>query len=141
MTATLLYRISSVLFIIFAVSHTFGVLSRKSPSAEAAAVRSAMDSVQWRFMGSNITYGGLYIGFGLFITAALFLAAFLAWHLGGLARVNPQAIGMMGWVFFAFSFASLILSWVYFFAGPIIISALITVGLGWASWLVTPAKR
>lgn len=140
MSATTLYRAASILFLIFAVSHTFGVLGRSQPSPEVAAVRSAMDSVHFRFMGSDITYGGIYVGFGLFVTAALLLAAFIAWHLGGLARTNPHAIGALGWVLFAFSMASLVLGWIYFFAGPIVISALIAVCLGVAAWRVRAAK-
>ena len=81
------------------------------------------------------------IGFGLFLTASLLMAAFFAWHLGALAQASPQAIGAMGWVLFAFSLASLILSWLYFFAGPIIISALIALCLGWAAFLVNTAKH
>lgn len=104
MSAKLLYRIASVLFFLFAVSHTFGVLST-APSPEVAAVRSAMDDVHWQFMGSRISYGGVYIGFGLFVTAALLMAGLIAWHLGELAQASPQAIGMMGWVLFAFSIA------------------------------------
>jgi hypothetical protein len=138
--ATLPYRIASILFFIFAVSHTFGVLSKGQPSPEVAAVRSAMDSVRWQFMGSDITYGKIYVGFGLFVTAALLLDGFLAWHLGTLARTNPQAVGSFGWVFFGFGIASLILSWVYFFTGPIVVSALIAICLGGAAYLVSTAK-
>ncbi len=140
MNASLLYRIASVLFFTFAISHTFGVLSRKQPSPEVAAVRSAMDSVHWRFMGSDITYGRIYVGFGLFVTAALLLCAFLAWRLGGLARTDPRAMGGFVWVFFGFGIASLVLSWVYFFTGPIVVSALIALCLGWAACLVSTAK-
>ena len=140
MNATLLYRVASGLFVVFAVSHTFGLLSRNQPSPEVGAVRAAMNSVHWRFMGAEITYGGIYIGFGLLLTAALLLSAFLAWHLGWLARSDPRAIGGLGWVFFGFAMTNLILSWIYFFAGPIVASALLAVCLGWAAWLVTAAK-
>lgn len=140
MSATLLYRIASVLFIVFAISHTVGLLSSKQPSQEVAAVRAAMNSVHWRFMGSDITYGGIYLGFGLLLTAALLLSAFLAWHLGWLARTNPQAIGGLGWAFFAFAIANLALSWIYFFAGPIVVSTLLAACLGLAAWGVRSVK-
>lgn len=140
MNAASLYRISSVLFIVFAFSHTLGLLSSRQPSPEVAAVRAAMNSVHWRFMGADITYGGIYLGFGLLLTASLLLSAFLARHLGWLARTNPQAIGGLGWAFFAFAMANLALSWIYFFAGPIVASALITACLGWAAWLVSLSK-
>jgi hypothetical protein len=140
MNATLLYRVAAVLFVIFAISHTFGVLGSKQPSPEVGAVRSAMDSVHWRFMGSEITYGRIYVGFGLLLTAALLFSAFLAWHLSGMAQTNPQAIALLAWVFFAYSIANLILSWIYFFAGPIAASAVISACLGWAAWRVTAPR-
>lgn len=140
MKPSLLYRIASILFILFAVSHTIGLLSTNAPSPEVAGVRAVMNSVHWRFMGSDITYGGIYLGFGLLLTAALLFSAFLAWHLGWLARTNPRAIGGLGWAFFAFAIANLALSWIYFFAGPIVASTLVAVCLGWAAWGIRAAK-
>jgi len=140
MKPTVLYRIASGLFIVFAVSHTIGLLSTKPPSPEVAGVRAAMDSVHWRFMGSDISFGGIYVGFGLLVTAALLFSAFLAWHLGWLAQTHPEAIGGLGWALFAFAIASLALSWIFFFAAPIVVSGLIAACLGWAAWQVSAAK-
>jgi len=36
MSATLLYRMAAVLFVLFAVGHTYGFLTLRPPSAEAA---------------------------------------------------------------------------------------------------------
>jgi hypothetical protein len=141
MKATLLYRIAAVLFVIFAVSHTMGLLSSKQPSAQVAAVRAAMDSVHFKFAGATLSYGGIYIGFGLLVTAYLLFSAYLAWHLGGLARKEPKAIGALGWAFFAVDVATLVLAWIYFFIGPVVPSAIIAVCLGWAAWLVTRSQR
>ncbi len=74
------------------------------------------------------------------MTAYLLFAAFLAWHLGALARSSPQAIGLLGWAFFLVQVASLVLSWVYFFAVPAAFSGLVAVCVGWAAWLVAGAK-
>jgi hypothetical protein len=136
MNATLLYRIAAVLLLLFAAGHTVGFLRFKPPTPEAAAVRDAMNSVHFHVGGSPFTYGGFYVGFGLFVTAYLLFSAFLAWHLGDLARVNPQAIGVLGWAFFAVQLAILALSWIHFFAAPVAFSALVAVCLGWAAWLV-----
>ncbi|HEV2349640.1 MAG TPA: hypothetical protein VG028_07335 [Terriglobia bacterium] len=140
MKPTWLYRIACGLFILFALMHTMGLLSSKQPSPEVAAVRAAMNSVHWRFMGSDITYGGIYLGFGLLLTAALLFSAVIAWHLSWLAGTNPRAIGSLGWAFFAFAIANLALSWIFFFAGPIVASALIAACLGWAAWQAGAAK-
>src|SRR5260370_1038563 len=48
MKATLLYRIASVLFILFAAGHTFGFLSFKPASPEGLAVRDAMNNVHFQ---------------------------------------------------------------------------------------------
>jgi len=92
MKPAVLYRIASVLFVIFAAGHTFGFLSFKPPTAEGLAVRDAMNSVHF---GANMSYGGVYIGFGLYISVYLLFSAYIAWHLGGLAGRLPQAIGAL----------------------------------------------
>src|SRR6266568_2593595 len=129
--ATLLYRIASVLLVLFAAGHTFGFLGFKPPSPEAQVVRHAMDSVRFQVGKGNFTYGGFYTGFGLYITVYLLFTAFLAWHLGALAGANPRAIGALAWVFFAVQIVSLVLSLIYFSAAPATMSALLAVCLGW----------
>ena len=133
---TLFYRIASVLFILFAAGHTAGFLVFKPPSPEGLAVRDAMWNVRFQVKGSSFTYGDFYTGFGLYATVYLLFSAFLAWHLGDLARTNRQAIGSLAWVFTAVQVASLILSWRYFLLPPVILSALLTACLGWAGWLI-----
>jgi hypothetical protein len=140
MKATLLYRIASGLFILFAAGHTFGFLLFKPPSPEALAVRDAMNNIRFQVEGSSFSYGGFYTGFGLYATVYLLFSAFLAWHLGNLARTNPQAIGALGWVFVAVQVASLVLSWKYFLLPPVILSALLAGCLGWAGWLIRAGK-
>lgn len=141
MTATLLYRIAAVLLVLFAAGHTYGFLNFKPPTAEALAVRDAMESVSFQFKGSGYTYGQFYKGFGLTVTAYMLFAAFLAWHLGDIARVQPQTIGALGWAFVVVQLAALVLSLLYFFLVPALFSGVIAICLAWAAWLahVSPA--
>jgi hypothetical protein len=118
MKPTFLYRIASGLLVVFAASHTYGLLTFKAASPEARAVREAMNNVHFQFMGADCSYGNFYIGFGLLFTAYLLFSAFLAWHLGGLARKTPQTIGTLAWSFFTVLVATLALSWMYFLACP-----------------------
>jgi len=134
--AITLYRIASAFLILFAVGHTVGFLRLKPPSPEARAVFDGMNNVHFQVKGSSFSYGGFYRGFGLTITVYLLFSAFLAWHLGNLASSNPQAIGLLGWVFMVVQVASLVLSWKYFSAAPAMLSAIVAVCLGWAAWLV-----
>jgi hypothetical protein len=135
MKAVTLYRIASVLLVLFAAGHTFGFLKFKPSSAEGLAVRDAMNNVHFQVGGSTFSYGGFYTGFGLYITLYLLFSAFLAWHLGTIASNSPQAIGALGWVFCAVQVVSLILSWKYFSAAPAVFSAAVAICLGWAAWL------
>jgi hypothetical protein len=140
MTATLLYRISAFVLVLFATGHTLGFLTFKAPTAEGVAVQQAMDNVRFSMGGKSLTYGDFYRGFGLFCTAYLLFAAFLAWHLGTMARSAPQAIGALGWVFFGLQIVGIALSWRYFVLPPTIFSAVLAILTGWAAWLVKAAK-
>lgn len=137
MKATWLYRLASGLLVVFAISHTMGVLGSGAPTPEVGVVQRAMDNVHFRTMGADVTYGGFYRGFGLLITAYLLFTAFVAWHLGGLAQKNPHAIGLLAWMLLVVQTANLALSWIYFFIAPVLVSALVTVCLVWAARLVS----
>jgi hypothetical protein len=135
MRATLLYRIAAVVFVVFAVGHTYGFLSLRPSSAEARAVFDAMNSVHFEVGGRSFTYGAFYRGFGLSCTASMILSAFLCWHLGALARSAPAAIGLLGWVFFAVQVVGVVLSALYFGLPPMVLSAAVTALVGVAAFL------
>jgi hypothetical protein len=136
MSATLLYRISAVVLLIFAVGHTMGFMTFKPASADALAVYQAMKSVHFDLSGSTRTYSALYTGFGLMVTAYLLFAAFLAWHLASLARTQPRAIGALAWAFVAVQLICLELSIRYFFLAPMLFSGAIVLLLAWAAWSI-----
>ena len=136
MNATLIYRIASALLVLFAAGHTFGFMRFKPSAPEALAVRDAMNNVHFQVRGADFSYGRFYTGFGLTITVYLLFSAFLAWHLGGLARAHPEAVGVLGWVFVAVQVAMVVLSWLYFSIAPAVLSVLIALCLVWAAWLV-----
>jgi hypothetical protein len=140
MTATLLYRISAFVLVLFSAGHTLGFVTFKAPTPEGVAVQQSMDNVRFSLGGKSLTYGDFYRGLGLFCTAYLLFNAFLAWHLGTMARTTPQAIGALGWVFFALQVISIALSWRYFVVPPTIFSAVLAILTGWAAWLVNGAK-
>jgi hypothetical protein len=135
MAVTWLYRIAAIVFVLFAVGHTYGFLSLRPPSAEGRAVYDAKNTVHFVVNGRSYTYGGFYGGFGLSCTVSLIFSAFLSWHLGELARSTPAAIGALGWVFFVVQVASAVLSFMYFGPPPMVLSALLAIILGLAAWL------
>ena len=139
MSATILFRIASVVFLLFAVGHTFGFLSFKPPTAEGLAVRTAMSDVVFKVGGSTFSYGEFYRGFGLSCTVSMLFSAILCWQLGALATVHPQAIAGVAWSFFGVQVVGVVLSVKYFGLPPAIFSAALTAILGWAAFRVTDA--
>lgn len=135
MSATLLYRIAAVLFIIFAAGHTVGFLTFRAPSAEGRAILDSMNSVRFDVKGHSYSYGNFYRGFGLSCTVSMVLFAFLAWHLGQLARSTPSAVGFMGWAFCLLQVPGVVLSFLYFGPPPMVLSTLVTLLLAYAAWL------
>jgi hypothetical protein len=136
MNATHLFRIAAVLLILFALGHTLGFLHFVPTTAEGRAVLDAMRTVTFEAQGSVRTYEAFYVGFGLNVSVYLVFSAFLAWHLGQLARVRPDAIGWMGWALCLVQLAGLVLALRYFFIAPAVFSVLLVVCLGWAAWKV-----
>src|ERR1700732_1915462 len=62
MKATVLFRITAVLFVIFAAGHTFGFLTFKPPTEAAVAVHNSLNNVYFKSDGKIFSYGGFYRG-------------------------------------------------------------------------------
>ena len=133
MSPTILYRIASILLLLFACGHTVGFLSFRPSSPEGMAALSAMNTVAFDFEGNNRTYGGFYTGFGLTVTAYLLFSAFVAWYLGRMAVAQPGSAVPLAWALVAVQLASLVLSVKYFFLVPVIFSVLVIACLAWAT--------
>ena len=134
MKPTLLYRIAAVLYVLLAAAHTIGFQRFVPPTAEGVAVRDAMRNVHFSLHGGTFSYGGFYIGFGVSVGIYMLFAAFLAWHLGSLAKRDPSAIGSLGIVFCAMQVAQLVVCLVYFFTAPIVFESVIALVLALAAW-------
>jgi hypothetical protein len=132
--AKILYRISSVLLLLFAAGHTFG-FRQDNPEWRADAVIGSMRSVHFDAMGFNRTYWDFFTAFGLFFSVFLLFAAVLAWLLGGLPAEILARVRSIAWAL-AISFVAVtVLSWTYAFTIPIVFSALVSVCLIAAAWL------
>jgi len=140
MKATILFRITTVLFLIFAVGHTLGFLTFKPPTEAAIAVRESMNNVYFELHGKIFSYGGFYRGFGLSATAAMLFEAFLAWYLGSMARRGSREVTPIGWAFFVWQLAGVVLAWKYFGIPPMVLSVLVAALIGVATWLASPGR-
>jgi hypothetical protein len=134
MNPLLLYRVAAGLLAFFAIGHTVGLLPPRHLMPEAKAVRDSMFGVHFQVMGADSTWGGFYLGFGLFVTVYLLFAAIFAWQIGNLSQSRPQEIQVLAWTFFVSQVATAVLSWKYFFLAPTIFSILISICVGLAAW-------
>jgi hypothetical protein len=134
MKASLLYRISSGLLVLFALGHTIG-FSQVDPHWGADAVVNGMRTVSFDVQSFNRTYWDFFIGFGLFVSVFLLFAAVLAWRFGSISPERLSEIPVERWSF-AMCFVVISgLTWRYFFLAPGVLSTLAALGLVGAAWL------
>ena len=137
MRSVIFLRIASVLTFIHAVLHTIGGVFGGVPPA-AQPVVMAMKANHFLAMGAMRTMWDFHMGLGLAVSVFLTVEAVMFWQLGSLAksdalRLRPVlATFLVGYLSFA------VVSYQYFFAGPVITELLISLCLGLA---VVSAKQ
>ena len=134
MKAPILYRISSVLLLLFAAAHTLGFRTA-DPKWGVDSLIASMRSVRFDAQGFSRTYWDFFSAFGLFLSVFLLFAAVLAWLLGGLQAETLARVRSIAWALDICFVAVAALSWRYAFTTPIVFSTLITVCLIAAAWL------
>ena len=134
MKASLLYRIASVLLLLFAIGHTLG-FRQTNPEWGVGPLIDSMRSIHFDAQGFNRTYWDFFSAFGLFFSVFLLFAAVLAWQLGGLPAETLARMRRAAWALAICFVAVTALSWRYTFTIPIVFSTLITVCLIAAAWL------
>jgi hypothetical protein len=132
--ARILFRISSVLMVLFAAGHTFG-FRQNVPEWGADAVLGLMRSVHFDAQGFTRTYWDFFSAFGLFFSVFLIFAAVLAWLLAGLPADILARVRSIAWALAICFVAVTALNWRYAFTTPIVFSCLITLCLIAAVWL------
>ena len=134
MKASLLYRIASVLLLLFAIGHTLG-FRQTNPAWGVGSLIDLMRSIHFDAQGFSRTYWDFFSAFGLFFSVFLLFAAVLAWQLAGLPAEIFTRMRRTAWAF-AICFAAVTaLSFKYAFTTPIVLSTLITMCLIAAPWL------
>jgi hypothetical protein len=129
-------RVAAGLLLVFAASHTIGgLMFPPSKGPEAVAVLASMKSTHFDFKGSDCTFYGFHLGFGLMVSVYLVLSVVMAWVLGD-ERVaqNPamkDTLRPLAWALLISNLATAVLSWRYFFIAPAIISAVVVLLLAW----------
>jgi hypothetical protein len=128
MKASVLYRIASVLLLLFAAGHTFG-FRQNNPEWGADAVLALMRSVHFDAQGFSRTYWDFFTAFGLFFSVFLLFAAVLAWLLAGLRAETLSRVRGIAWALAICFVAITVLSFKFAFSIPIVFSTLITICL------------
>ena len=130
MKATKLYRIASVLLFLGAIGNTYGLVNFWRLAASLPPVRFPIGH-------ADFSYAQVALGYQVFCSMCILFAAYLAWHLGTLARTAPRAIGALGWILFAYQLLGVGISR-FFLSGFVLLFAAITaVCIGWATWSVS----
>jgi hypothetical protein len=131
---SILYRIASVLLLLFAALHGFG-FQQVDPAWGVDSLISSMRSMHFDLMGSSRTYWDLFVGFGLFLSVFLVFTAVLTWQLGGLPRQTLVLLRGTVWALVICFAAVTIVCLKYAFIVPIFFSILILLCLTAAAWL------
>jgi hypothetical protein len=128
MNVSLLYRIASILLVLFAAGHTVGFRQTDSDWG-IDAILASMKATRFEIQGFKRTYEDFFVGFGLFVSAFLVFAAVVAWQLGGMSKATLASIPAITWGLAICLAAVAVLSWNYFFLIPILFSTVIAVCL------------
>lgn len=136
MKASLFYRISAVLLLLFAAGHTFG-FRQNNPEWGAGAVLGLMQTVHFDAMGFNRSYWDFFSAFGYFFSVFLLFAAALAWFLAGFSAETLARVRSISWALAICFVANTALSCMFAFTITIVFSSLITICLLAAAWRST----
>jgi hypothetical protein len=134
MKPSILYRIASVLLVLFALGHTLG-FRQLQPEWNADSVVASMRAVHFEAQGFNRTYWDFYSGFGLFVSVFLLFTAVLSWQMSSLPAATLAQLRGPAWTL-ALCFAALaVLSWRYFFVLPIVFTVVLTLLFATAAYV------
>ena len=140
MKAAVLYRIASVLLVLFATEHTLG-FRMTDPKLGVGPLIASLQTLHFQVQGFNRTFWDFYVGFGLLISVFLAFLAFLAWQLSTLAPESLALVHGIKWGLAICIAVETVLTWRYFFIGPIIFSIVISACLIAAAWLSGKPSR
>ncbi len=134
MKASVLYRVASVLLLLFAVGHTLG-FRQSDPTWGVDALLTSMRSIHFDVSGFSRSYWDLFEAAGFSVGVFYIFTAILAWQMARLPAATLAQMRGTAWAF-ALCFAVItVLSWKFLFVIPIVFSAVITLCLAAAAWL------
>jgi len=136
MKASIFYRISAVLLVLFAIGHTIG-FSQSDPQWGLDALLGSLKSTRFDALGSSRTFWDFFVALGYIVGVFYLFAAILAWQLGGLSTEALRSVRLTAWAFALCFVAVAAVSWLYLFDIPIAFSSAVALCLLVAAWLST----
>lgn len=133
MKPSVLYRVASVLLVVFAAGHTLGFV-QTDPEWGVGPMLSSMQSTHFVVQGFTRTYWDFLLGAGFTVSSFYLFAAVLALELAALPARTRALMGATSWSFACCFAVITVLNWTYLFWSPIVLSFLITVCLLAAAW-------
>ena len=130
-TSTLL-RVAGVLMFLYFVGHTSGAPWTPGEGASDMAVVEAMREDHFALVGVSRSYWDFYFGFGLIVSVMQLMQAVVLWQLSTLAKTDAARLRPIIAVFCVSLAANAVLSWMYFFAIPVVMALLIAICLALA---------
>ncbi len=123
-------RAAAVLQALGTVFHTMATArGAASHGPREQAVLDAMQEFHFDIMGSSRTVWDFYRGYEFSITVVFAVLAVLMWQLSNLSRDEPRRVLPLMLTILVCTILLDVLSWTYFFAGPGVMSALISLCL------------
>jgi hypothetical protein len=121
MKAATWLRLLAAIMVFFTVGHTIGVLN---PPADGVAGQAldAMRRARFPIMGFERSYWDFYRGFGFFVSLEFLLFAVIAYQLSVMSRRSARAALPLMVTLEIGCTVTALLSWMYFFAAPIVTS-------------------
>jgi hypothetical protein len=122
------FKIASALLFLFFAGHTFGGMAgHKSLGLASDAVFAAMQSVHFTFNGSDVTWYGFWLGFGLITSVFLAFSAIACWQFD---RIDPRqwsAVAPIAWALAVAQACTGVLGFHYFFVAPGVMGSIVAV--------------
>jgi hypothetical protein len=135
------YRVAAYLLVLFFLGHTVGgMISQQSFGPAADGVFAQMKSVHFDFNGADSSWYGFWLGFGLMISAFLLFVALTSWRLASVDAASWPTVAPIAWGLVPVMAFNTAMSWRYFFAGPGVISTLVTLLFIVGAWSKSRAK-
>lgn len=127
MPSARMYRVASVLLVLYAAAHQFG-FRQVDPTWNADATVMAMKTT-FQVQGQTRSYWDFFSAFGFFATTFLLFAALLAWQLGALPANVRNEMKLVRWAFAVCFVVLTVITWLYVFPAPTVFSALVALTL------------